>query len=50
MTRITRLAGALLWPSIVVAVGAALISAAVRFSRTAAAPTTTATMPPPTAA
>ena len=40
MTRITRSRG-LLWPSIVVAVGAVLISAAVRFSRTVAAPTTT---------
>ena len=45
MTRIARARG-LLWPLIVVAVGAALISAAVRFSRTAAAPTA----PPPAAA
>jgi HlyD family secretion protein len=39
MTRITRSQG-LLWPIIVVALGAVLVSAAVRFSRTAAAPTT----------
>ena len=37
MTRIARARG-LLWPLIVVGVGVALISAAVRFSRTAAAP------------
>jgi HlyD family secretion protein len=39
MTLIGRVRG-LLWPLMVVAVGAALISAAVRFSRTAAAPIT----------
>ncbi len=45
MTRIARARG-LLWPLIVVAVGAALVSAAVRFSRTSAA----LTAPPPSAA
>ena len=45
MTRIGPARG-FLWPLIVIAVGAALISAAVRFSRTAAAPTA----PPPSAA
>jgi HlyD family secretion protein len=45
MTRIGPARG-LLWPLILVAVGAALISTAVRFTRTAAAPT----LPPPAAA